>query len=290
MRLKSYLYVNRGIEYDLPFIPVIKALDLFCDKVLVGSDPRFEDRTIEEIQDHNFDNVDLFLKEFNYNVENPHGHIKQILRNQLETGEDTWFLDIDADEFIFPKEGQKLRNFLAKKPERLNLISLPETHFFNGNFVKLAEPQWRSCLSESEFPIKHGAPDRMGSGYMTMKERPYYSNFRFSSVTIYHYGWYSLPRKWEMKQTLHYYKGRLDGVYKGLADYEKNLDGEEVNFWDVHWRLPLEEYTGAIIAEMEEESIKKTFHRHHPFLQDWIDRQRVMKYWKWNITKLGFTY
>ncbi len=293
MKLLAYLYVNRGIEYDLPFEPIIKSLLMFCDRVLVGTDPRFNDGTAETLHGLKTDKLEIKEIEFDYNVENPHGTIKQTLRefvlNECVNEHETyWLLDIDADEFIKPKDGLKLRVKLESLnvTSRLKLVALKYRHFFNGNYLKLSEPDLRPCLTRPDSGLIHGGRERMGAGYVSEHSGRLFPPNLILDVTVWHYGWYSLPRKWEMKQALHYYKGRLEKIYSGLDSYKRDLDGDPVDFWDVAWNLPLQEYISGIKEEMKDKSIKRYLGKHHPLMREWIKRQRVYDCLRWKITKL----
>lgn len=279
MTFGAYLYVNRGEIFDLPYLESIQSV-LWCDEVWVGTDPRFDDGTLEILEkfvaEHN--QVFLHTEEFNYDAPNPHGYIKQILRDKCES---EWLIEMDADEFFVQKQIQPLKDMCERTGKRIFLIEVGEYHLFNGNHIHKDMPIFRPLVSRNTPIIRHDIGEaniygRMGACYLTDKGSKFSANVRFSKKTLLHYGWYSLPRKWEMlHHTLHYYEGRLSGKYNGLDDYTKNLDGEDVLFWDIPSMLPIENYISAIHKEMRTEPTKKFKGSHPDIMKPWIKRQRI---------------
>lgn len=283
MKYSAYLYVNRGEDYDLPYRESIESV-LWCDEIIVGTDPRFKDGTIKVLKDLEVkhDNVHLVVKEFDFDHPNPHGNIKQGLREQC-TGD--WLIELDADEYFLQPQIDNFKNLCERCSAKILLIEVPMVTFFNGNYINTDMPQFRTLASRNTSLIRHthNEPNlygRMGAQYITTVGLKYSANVRFDKLIIHHYGWYSLPRKWEMThQTLHYYEGRLDGKYSGLDSYERNLDNEEVYFWDIVPILPIENYIGAIYAEMRKhkDNLNRFRGKHPSQMGEWLGRQLVVK-------------
>ena len=268
--LSAYLYINKGVDYDLPFIECIKSAVKFCDEVVVGSDPRFQDGTIEEISRlvEEDDKIKLHEIEFDFNKKNVPAHIKNTLRQKCSCD---WLLELDADKIV--SDGEILRKKVSQLTNNVYIVSSNVIQLFNGNNVKGSEPNRQDVISRNHPGIIHGGKERKGCGYITDKGYPMSAGYHIDNIQILHYGWFCLPRRWEMKQTHHYYEGRSDGTYDNLEDYNQNLDGEPVDFWDLPWQRPMDHYTGAIIAEMKHPSIKKYNSEHPSIMGNWIERQ-----------------
>jgi len=283
MTLSAYFYVNRGIDYDLPFREVIQTASSFCDEVVVGSDPRFQDGTLDAIKklQGTLQNIVLVEDEFNFDQKNPHAGIKNLLRKKC-TGD--WLLELDADKIVPTETGNALKRRLSQIPESVYLISVGILQLFNGNHVKTEMPLSQTCISRNVSAILHGGNDRSGAGYISERGMMLDAGISLCTGTwqkphpndiwIYHYGWYCLPRRWEMKQTHHYYQGRRENRYGSLSEYTINLDNEPVDFWDLPWQRTMAHYVGATIAEMKHPSIKNWNGKHPDVMKEWIARQQ----------------
>ena len=140
-------------------------------------------------------------------------------------------------------------------------------------------PDKQDFITRNVPTIKHGGKERNGASYVSAKGFPLSASVHLDQINIYHYGWYCLPRRWEMKQTHHYYEGRRNGIYESLDDYVHNLDDEPTNFWDIPWQSTIDHYIGAIIAEMKHPSVKRYRGKHPEIMREWMERQneRILK-------------
>lgn len=294
MGFSAYLYVNRGEDYDFPYQESIRSV-LWCDEVFVGTDPRFDDGTLERLREMEarHDQMHVISKAFDYDHPNPHGQIKQELRDLCQQD---WLLELDADE-IFPSTHlTQIRTALSAVPRRIKIIGIPEVHLFNGMNRHLSMPPDRPILSRNDPRIKHTLDEsnnhgRWGACYITDKGQRAPMSYLINTPPILHLGWYSLPRRWEMKQTLHYYQGRLQGTYANLAEYTRNLDSEDVDFWDIPYILPPEHYLPAIRIEMYprwKEADGLPYNRLKRYrdalpaeVKEWAQRQAVVPMRRW---------
>lgn len=291
MKISAYLYVNRGNDYNLPYLESITSV-LWCDEIIIGTDTRFRDGTYEKLLEFknknssHRDHIVIYTSNFDYNSINPHGIIKQYLRDKCNGD---WLLELDADE-IFMSDVNP-REVIGGLSSLTYLVSIPVINFFNGDHLHHEMQKTRECLSQNIDVFKHHLTDetnsygRMGSTLIELREKASIDDYQIPSnviesidtCTIYHYGWYSLSRKWEMKQTLHYYNGRLDGTYQSLNDYILNLDDEPVDFFGPVDIRPLEYYYHAIIQEMNQASLIKFDGDHPVYMQDWLKLQRIIE-------------
>ena len=270
--LSGYLYVNRGIDYDLPFREVIESACQFCDEVVVGTDPRFDDGTLDILSEleSKLKPLKLLIREFDYDVENPHASIKNQVRQQCRG---QWLLELDADKILARESGEIIIRKVSQSYESVYLLAIPILQFFNGNNIILNMPKLQDAVSRNIPAILHGGEERNGAGYVTLRRSPLSASLIIEGAEFYHYGWYCLPRRWEMKQTHHYYEGRRSGVYSSLEDYKYNLDGEPVDFWDIPWKRTIDHYRGAIIAETREANLKRFEGKHPELITRWLERQ-----------------
>lgn len=285
IKYSAYMYVFRGEDYSLPYLQALKSV-LWCDEVRVATDIRCEDETINNLREFatEHSHVVLYEKEFDFDVPNPHGKIKQDLRSSC-TGD--WLIEMDADEYFSQPHIEPLKKVCAGASPNINLITVNQLNFFNGDWINLSHPEYRPLISRNMKSIVHDVDSinihgRLGAAYLTSKGMKLSPNYQYNESAIYHYGWYSLPRKWEMRQTLHYYDGKIQGKYNVLEDYTHNLDNEEVDFWDLPWLLPVEHYMGQIYSEMSQafngNILKRYTKKHPPEMIDWMDEQRVVEW------------
>lgn len=285
MKFSAYLYINRGNYYGLPYREAIESV-LWCDEIFIGTDPRFDDGTLAQLKElqTQYSNLHIVAAEFDYNQPNPHGAIKQQLRDMCDGD---WLVELDADEYLLQNSIDGLKDLCENAHPPVYAIEVPMLHFFNGNWLHQEMPPFRTLMSRNIKQIRHDIGEvnyngRYGAALITNKELKVNAGLRYPQMTVYHYGWYSLPRKWEMKQTLHYYLGKQEGKYNSLDDYTKNLDNEGVNFWDLPWTLPIEHYIGAIHTEMHTEPLKRFRGKHPAIMSKWLAEQRVLP-WRENI-------
>jgi hypothetical protein len=296
--VSAHMYVNRGTGYDLPFREAIASLVPWCDEVIVGTDPRFGDATLEALQalEREYSNMRVVAKNFDFDHINPHGRIKQVLREECQGD---WIVERDADEFI-PTDGvDRIKSAIENATDRINLIALRCVHVFNGKWENLGMPERRTLISRNTDAMCHSLDDapnhhgRYGAAYMTAHGTRLSPSQYLEDVEMLHLGWYSLPRKWEMKQTLHYYEGRLKGIYSSLETYNTNLDNEDVNFWDMPITKPQEDYFAAIRIEMHPHigfKNGKGNNKLRPYRKDlppelytWSQRQTVFNMRRWRL-------
>ena len=94
MSISAYMYINRGEDYNFPYMQSINSL-LWCDEVIIGTDPRFDDPTLARLTDfaEKQSKIKLFVESFDYDNKNPQGKIKQFLREKCNSD---WCLEMDA--------------------------------------------------------------------------------------------------------------------------------------------------------------------------------------------------
>ena len=165
MTVDAYLYIIYGEMFNLPYKECIRSLD-WCKQVVVGVDPRFDDNTIEELDNllEECPNLNIYINEFDFNCVNPHGTIKKELRDQCDAD---WCLEVDADEIICV-DSDKLFNVLESVHTRNILLGMNIFNFFNGDWIHQDMPILRDNLSRNIKSLDHQAnilkvKDRMGS-------------------------------------------------------------------------------------------------------------------------------
>jgi len=286
-KFSAYMYIFRGNDYNLPYIEALESV-LWCDEVRVATDIRFQDETIDRLREFALENknVVLYEKEFDFDAINPHGKIKQELRNSC-LGD--WLIELDADEYFAQSQVEKVKDLCLHTIPSINVIAVKQLNFFNGNWINLEHPIYRPLITRNLKQIRHDLDiinihGRWGAAYITDKGAKLSASYQYDEDVIYHYGWYSLPRKWEMRQTLHYFDGKIQEKYTDLESYTHNLDNEEVDFWDLPWTLPIEHYIGAIYSEMHNAKLKRFKGIHPPEMLKWREDQRVLD-WKPKIGK-----
>jgi len=257
---------------------------MWCDEIVVGTDPRFEDPTLHnltEFSDRN-EKLKLVVEEFDFDNKNPQGKIKQFLRQRC-TGE--WCLEVDADEIFDVSKAEKIKEVCDDLPYKVYAIDLKSYNFFNGNWINQDMPVNRTMLTRNLSEITHHLDDdtpnlsgRLGNNLVNQQGKKIDGGFIFPEYCIFHYGWYSIPRKWEMKQTLHYYEGALSGVYNNLKEYTKNLDDDDIDFWGLPAASPIEYYIPGVLSEMNKSNLKKFHGKHSEIMREWIRTERTVSW------------
>lgn len=275
--VSAYLYVNRGEDYDFPYMEVISNV-LWCDEIIVGTDPRFNDGTLQKLEQMAMlhDNIRVVAKEFDLDDVNPHGSIKQVLREECQY---PWLMELDADEFVVT-DGDKIREILSLMPSSHYLVGTKLVHFFNGKNNNLTMPKYRGMFSRNADDIRHSLEGksnhhgRWGATLTSDTGVKLIPNI-IPEILCYHFGWYSLKRKWRMKQTLHYYEGRQKGVYKDLADYQFDMEDppEPVEFWGIVIDRPLEELHDATIEDVTRNRLKRIWSKIPSPMNQWCRNQ-----------------
>ena len=281
MSISAYLYVNRGEDYNFPYLQCINSV-MWCDEIIVGTDSRFEDLTISKLMEFakKQTKIKVVVEEFDFNNNNPQGKIKQLLREQC-SGD--WCLEMDADEVFDISKTQDIIQFCDEAQHRIYAVDLKAYNFFNGDWINTTMPGDRTMLTRNIKGLVHYIDDktpnnsgRLGNNLIDLKGIKVNAGYRHKENMIFHYGWYSLSRKWEMKQTLHYYEGALRGLYDNLDEYTTNLDDENVSFWGLPTVNREEFYEHSILSEMEKANLKRFSGRHPDSMSEWMKDQQVV--------------
>ena len=306
-RLGAYMYVINGVKHDMPFIESIQSVLPVVEEIHIVTDQRFNDGTIEKINGLNDQRIHLHIVDLD--LENPalDGATKQLAR-QFCTA--PFLVQMDCDEVFRTEDYFKINLLKENWPSKISIVGTGVIDWFNGDHVKLsAAGSVKERFTDGRLDIFHGIPVHLripekenngkyyyaqpestdGAGLIDAVGNPLVPQLFFAqgdnpikdidttnSIWIHHYSWYSLPRKWEMKQTWHYMWGRLFGRYKSLAEYKKDIDGEVVDFWGPSISKPHDVYFEPIADEMQDKSIVKAKNIQHPdIMKDWLSRQRV---------------
>jgi len=295
MKISAHINVNRGESYGFPYQEAIQSL-LWCDEVVVGCDPRFADGTEKAILalEKRHKNVHAYIHEFDWDHPNPHGMMKQQMRRQC-TGE--WIVELDPNEY-FPQESIGLaQEKLTNAPKSVYLIDVQSFYLFNGYWIHRDMPKSRPLMSRNTSRICHSldTPNfngRWGASYITDKNIGYSASMSLP-IRLWNFEWYSLPQRWMQKQYWHYIEGRMKDTYSTVAHYQQNLDREEVDFWDIPVKLPIDHYIPAIRTEMFPRFMNhdglphnrlKRFHGKLPSgMIPWCQQQETVKMRRWKL-------
>ena len=314
--LGAYLYVLNGVKYDLPFVECIQSLSPICEEVIVVTDPRFAcDGTVTRLYEQfstQLLNKQLQLHQITLDLDDPNidGKTKALGRSLCRAD---YLIQMDADEVLHSRDYPKIQatvETMAGWQDEIRLCGTGVYNWFNGNHFKLSSLGWQKPRISNNHPnITHGIPGALsiqtpegyrrcninksdGTDYisslsgerlpvqMTLCDasEPQDDIHNPQAVFVHHYSWYSLPRKWSMKQIWHYFWGLLNGDYRNLEHYHDigNLDGEFITLWEPTPHKPLAELIDAINKEMQEPSIRRIPYIPHPeCMSDWMKRQFI---------------
>jgi len=317
MGLGVYSYIIRGVDYDLPFVEMIKSVLPIADEVCIlthktnekygGKD--FNDGTLDILKSMESaeSNLHIYAEEFDFNNPAIDGLSKAISRSKCKS---KILMQIDSDEVLREQDYPKIESLKSNWKSNYGIITCGVINWFNGDYINLAAAGWaKERFSPNDGRITHGIPTELrvpesngkyyrtnpgvtdGAGYIDSEGNRMEGNTFMcdpnnlpedihnpNSIYLHHYSWYSLPRKWAMKQTWHYFWGRLQGKYSSLEDYRIDLDGNRVNFWGAPKKSPPHSYIQAITDEVKRKGKKlvKAKNIDHPeIMREWVDRQIV---------------
>lgn len=304
-KLDVYGYVINGVKYDIPFMECIQSVLPVADAIHIVTDPRFEDGTLEKLE--LIQDARIHIHPIQMDLNNPavDGATKQIARARCTA---PLLMQMDFDEVLRTEDHPKIKVLKDNWPKNIDIIGTGVINWFNGENVKLsAAGSVKERLSVGTKNIFHGIPMNLrvpisgskyyyaqpestdGAGLIDESGNPLVTQLYLAkghdplkdynnpnSIWIHHYSWYSLPRKWEMKQTWHYFWGILFGRYTDLKSYKKDQDKETVDFWGQVVSKPHEAYFQPIRDEMNKrEVVSAKAIKHPPIMQSWLNRQRV---------------
>lgn len=335
MKISSYCYAIRAVEYGFPLEASISSFAQVSDSVYVAVDESFQDGTIEKISSLADRYGNIFIEKINYPIHHPNcdGLIKNYIRGKAEESDPEILMSFDIDEVFNPNSKERLNEIcLEMVNKNIPIVGMGTINWFNGNHIKYSEPSYKERLTLSKKGIKRGialknriysddrrevllriagnpleyipyywaTPCTNGAEYlvgdleMPIKAKTIYSYaqpiplentkkylYKLAEsflnkrhIWIHHYGWYDIPRKWEMKNSSHYLHGHLYGEYlNGVSDYTLNKDDDEpVDFFASPTVYPIERYIDGIYDEMLNSTVLRLDWLPHPensYLNEW---------------------
>ena len=228
----------------MPFMEMIQSVLPVADEVHIVTDKRFNDGTIEKLQTIDNDKVKIHVETIDLDNPAVDGATKQIAREKCTA---PILMQMDSDEVARPEDINKINYLKENWPTQYDVIGTGVINWFNGNHIKLSSAgSAKERFTRSAGDIYHGIPTHLriavagtqyyyaqpestdGAGLIDNTGNPFVPQLILAenniikdaanpnSIWLHHYSWYSLPRKWEMKQTWHYFWGLLFGKIKTL--------------------------------------------------------------------------
>ena len=297
--LVAYYAFVRGEDLDLPYVQSITLSAEAFDRVVVVTDSRFEDGTLNGLrilekqlvqQGKNIKGVEY---DINFDSLKPLADWKNIARKvaseSLPDVQSDWLIEMEPWWIFEPSQRLRLDKHLEPLQQSAVCVALGSLNLFNGDYVKRELQDTVPCMSRAHPMLDHGGPGRLGCQLQVQGRVPvqpsvmlidksWRDSFDSSeAVWITNYEFYCLPTTYEAKAFWHYLKGREGGNYLGgLDDYQVDLDGQPVSMFAPIFRLPPEMYWHQVELEMKDVSIERVGIRHHPSLDSWRETQRVM--------------
>ncbi len=293
MRVGAYYAFVKGEDYALPYRESIRLASEAFDQVLVATDPRFEDGTLEELETlaEGLKNVDLIQEEIDFDAPAPLGMWKTAARRKAQGNE--WLVEMEPWWVFDPTLRERLNDHLTGMHPTVLCVGVGAINLFNGDNVKGVQPPTLPVVSRDHPAITHGGKDRVGAGLVVRERIPLRQSAVLTTeewretfecpraVWLWNYEFYSLPTTYEMKTWWHYFKGKEEEKYASIAEYEINLDGEPVDMFAPNYQLPPDMYEEQVGIEMRDSSIRQFYLPHLPALHGWLAEQRVVTPPKW---------
>ncbi len=296
VQIEAYFAFVKGNDFDLPYRESIRCASEAFDRVVVATDPRFDDETLDDLQKmtKRMANVEVIEEEIDFDHQVPLGEWKTRVRKKLSA---EWLVELEPWWLFDPARRSVLEEHLVEAHPSVLCVALGALNLFNGDHIKKEQPQGIPCVSRNHPSINHGSDDRVGMGLQVKDRIPLKPSLMLMTdqwhrkledpraVWIWNYEFYCLPTTYEAKQFWHYFKGKQDGVYTTLTDYDMNLDHEPVAMFSPNYRLPPEMYEHQITVEMRDPSVELVGIAHLPIMDDWLARQRVIVPPRWQSLK-----
>ena len=162
--ISGYTTVYNCIKNDYPWEKTIESMLGFCDEVVVV-DSGSDDGTWEKLLDLSSKNEKI--KSFQNKIDWDHprfayhsdGMQKAFARSKC-TKEFCW--QMDSDEFILPKDYQKIRDLVKRFPKLSELVALPVAEFWGSyDKVRVDINPWKWRVSRNKPYITHGIPKEL---------------------------------------------------------------------------------------------------------------------------------
>ena len=176
-----YSYVIFGNKFDMPYKEMICSVSPLADEIVIITDPRFKDGTLEDLMvlSENITSLKVIPVELDLNNPGIDGAAKEIARSYCKS---RILLQMDADEIVHERDIAKIISLVDKFnlqnmiitgtdqndnpvtdiiPVEYRLIRTGVVNWFNGNNFKMSSAGWikeRMSLNDSE--IIHGIPVR----------------------------------------------------------------------------------------------------------------------------------
>ena len=159
--ISGYTTVYNCIDNQYPWEKCIESMLGFCDEVVVV-DGGSTDGTWDKLTQLAEENPRLVIDQNSIDWDHPRfayhsdGMQKAYARSKCAS-EFCW--QMDSDEFVLPKDYEKIRDLVKRFPKLSNLVALPVVEFWGGyNKVRVDVNPWKWRVSKNLPHITHGIP------------------------------------------------------------------------------------------------------------------------------------
>lgn len=162
--ISAYCYCNRAEQYDMPYVGSILSWADVCKngRIIVVTDPRFKDGTLEKLQQLEKSRSNITVHEHEWNVDNPgcDGLEKAYARNlAADTGADV-LIPFDVDEVVHEKSVPVLLQTAEVMVQRkVRVIATGIFDWFNGKHIRFNAPLYKPRLTLNDGLLTHGIPE-----------------------------------------------------------------------------------------------------------------------------------
>ena len=163
-KISGYTTVYNCIQNEYPWEKTIESMLGFCDEVVVV-DSGSDDGTWEKLLEISKTEDRIVAKQNKIDWEHPRfayhsDGMQKALARSFCTGDYCW--QMDSDEFVLPKDFEKIKNLVKRFPKLSELVALPVVEFW-GSFEKVRVDinPWKWRISKNKPYITHGIPKEL---------------------------------------------------------------------------------------------------------------------------------
>jgi hypothetical protein len=163
VKINAYAYCTRAVQYDMPFEASIRSWAALCSsgRVVVTTDPRFDDGTLEALRELESRMANLLVIESPWQLDEPgcDGLAKATAREEALVGSPDVLVPFDVDEVLHEGDVRRLQSAAEEQVARnWPIVSTGCFDWYNGEHIRLSAPLHKPRLTLASAPLTHGIP------------------------------------------------------------------------------------------------------------------------------------
>jgi len=163
-KISGYTTVYNCIKNEYPWEKTVESMLGFCDEVVVV-DSGSDDGTWEKLLEIAERNEKVVAKQNKIDWDHPRfayhsDGMQKAFARDFCTGDFCW--QMDSDEFVLPKDFEKIKQLVKRFPQLSELVALPVVEFWGSyDKVRVDINPWKWRISRNKPYITHGIPKEL---------------------------------------------------------------------------------------------------------------------------------